>query len=68
MLVIRWIVGGLVALAVMAMVLVPLFIGIRIARYFNNGDQEGSLALQLRNNFPESVEYQQYKVLISNGN
>ena len=45
-----------------------LFTGIRIARYFNNGDQEGSLALQLRNNFPESVEYQQYKVLISNGN
>jgi type IV pilus assembly protein PilF len=45
-----------------------LLTGIRIARYFNNGDQEGSLALQLRNNFPESVEYQQYKVLISNGN
>jgi len=44
-----------------------LFTGIRIARYFNNQDQEGSLALQLRNNFPESVEYRQYKVLISNG-
>ncbi|MGO1658284.1 MAG: type IV pilus biogenesis/stability protein PilW [Marinobacter sp.] len=45
-----------------------LFIGIRIARYFGDRDQEASLALQLRNNFPESVEYQQYKALISNDN
>nr|WP_323053024.1 type IV pilus biogenesis/stability protein PilW [Marinobacter sp. NP-4(2019)] len=43
-----------------------LLTGIRIARYFDERDRESSLALQLRNNFPESVEYQQYKVLISN--
>ncbi len=43
-----------------------LFTGIRIARYFDERDRESSLALQLKNNFPESVEYQQYKVLISN--
>ncbi|MBU2952558.1 type IV pilus biogenesis/stability protein PilW [Marinobacter sp. F3R08] len=45
-----------------------LLTGIRIARYLNDDDQEASLALQLKNNFPESGEYQQYKVLISNGN
>ena len=45
-----------------------LLTGIRIARYYSDEDQEASLALQLRNKFPESVEYQQYKVLISNGN
>ncbi len=44
-----------------------LMTGIRIARYQNDRDQEASLALQLKNNFPESVEYEQYKVLISNG-
>ena len=43
-----------------------LLTGIRIARYFGERDRESSLALQLRNNFPESVEYQQYRVLISN--
>lgn len=43
-----------------------LFTGIRIARHFGNRNQEASLALQLKNNFPESVEYQQYKALISN--
>lgn len=43
-----------------------LLTGIRIARYLDNRNQEASLALQLKNNFPESVEYQQYKVLISN--
>lgn len=43
-----------------------LFTGIRIARYFGNQNQEASLVLQLKNNFPESVEYQQYKALISN--
>lgn len=43
-----------------------LLTGIRIARHFDERDRESSLALQLRNNFPESVEYQQYKVLISN--
>lgn len=45
-----------------------LLTGIRIARYYSDENQEASLALQLRNKFPESVEYQQYKVLISNGN
>ena len=45
-----------------------LLTGIRIASYYSDEDQEASLALQLRNKFPESVEYQQYKVLISNGN
>lgn len=45
-----------------------LWTGIRIARHFRDGNQEASLVLQLKNNFPESVEYQQYKVLISNGN
>jgi type IV pilus assembly protein PilF len=44
-----------------------LFTGIRIARHFNDRDQEASLALLLKNEYPESVEYQQYKVLISNG-
>ncbi|WP_250830402.1 type IV pilus biogenesis/stability protein PilW [Marinobacter sediminum] len=44
-----------------------LITGIRIARHLNNRDQEASLGLQLKNNYPESVEYQQYKVLISNG-
>lgn len=45
-----------------------LLTGIRIAHHLNNRNQEASLALQLKNNFPESVEYQQYKALISNGN
>lgn len=45
-----------------------LLTGIRIARHIDDDSLEGTLALQLRNNFPESVEYQQYKVLISNGN
>ncbi|AOY90189.1 type IV pilus biogenesis/stability protein PilW [Marinobacter salinus] len=44
-----------------------LLTGIRIARHLNDRNQEASLALQLKNNYPESVEYQQYKVLISNG-
>jgi len=43
-----------------------LYTGIRIARYMGERDRESSLALQLRNNFPDSVEYQQYRVLISN--
>ncbi|SFN06290.1 type IV pilus assembly protein PilF [Marinobacter pelagius] len=43
-----------------------LYTGIRIARYFNDRDQEASLAMLLKNEHPESVEYQQYKVLISN--
>ena len=44
-----------------------LLTGIRIAHHLNNRNQEASLALQLKNNFPESVEYQQYKALMSNG-
>jgi type IV pilus assembly protein PilF len=43
-----------------------LYTGIRIARYFGDKDQEASMALLLRNRFPESKEYQQYKVLIAN--
>ncbi|MDO3722003.1 type IV pilus biogenesis/stability protein PilW [Marinobacter sp. chi1] len=44
-----------------------LLTGIRIAHNLNDRDKEASLALQLKNNYPESVEYEQYKVLISNG-
>lgn len=44
-----------------------LLTGIRIALHLNDRNQEASLALQLKNNFPESVEYQRYKALISNG-
>lgn len=43
-----------------------LYTGIRIARHFSDRDQEASLALMLRNEYPDSVEYQQYKVLIDN--
>lgn len=43
-----------------------LYTGIRIARHFRDRDQEASLALLLKNEFPESLEYQQYKVLIAN--
>ena len=43
-----------------------LYTGIRIARHFGDGDQEASMAMMLRNEFPESIEYQQYKVLIAN--
>ncbi|MBK1851688.1 MULTISPECIES: type IV pilus biogenesis/stability protein PilW [unclassified Marinobacter] len=43
-----------------------LFTGIRIARHLGDRNQEASLRLQLKNNYPESVEYQQYKALISN--
>ncbi|WP_417518242.1 type IV pilus biogenesis/stability protein PilW [Marinobacter sp.] len=43
-----------------------LLTGIRIARYLGDGNQESSMVLQLKNKYPESVEYQQYKALISN--
>ncbi|MBQ0748456.1 MAG: type IV pilus biogenesis/stability protein PilW [Marinobacter sp.] len=43
-----------------------LLTGIRIARFLGDGNQESSMVLQLRNKYPESVEYQQYKALISN--
>jgi len=44
-----------------------LFTGIRIARHQGDRNRESSLALQLKNNFPNSVEYQQYRVMTSNG-
>ncbi|WP_303291985.1 type IV pilus biogenesis/stability protein PilW [Marinobacter sp. SS5-14b] len=44
-----------------------LFTGIRLARHFQDRDQEASLVLLLKNEFPESSEFQQYKVLIANG-
>ena len=43
------------------------FTGIRIARHQGDRNRESSLALQLKNNFPNSVEYQQYRVMTSNG-
>lgn len=43
-----------------------LLTGIRIAQHTGNRNQEASLVLQLKNNYPESAEYQQYKALISN--
>ncbi|WP_193601661.1 type IV pilus biogenesis/stability protein PilW [Marinobacter salexigens] len=43
-----------------------LLTGIRIARQSGDRNQEASLVLQLKNKYPESVEYQQYKALISN--
>ncbi len=43
-----------------------LLTGIRIARHFQNHDVESSLALLLRNQYPNSDQYQQYKVLIAN--
>jgi type IV pilus assembly protein PilF len=43
-----------------------LYTGIRIARHFNDRDQEVSLAMLLRNDYSDSLEYQQYRVLIAN--
>ncbi|UZD64190.1 type IV pilus biogenesis/stability protein PilW [Marinobacter sp. AN1] len=45
-----------------------LLVGIRIARHFRNYDQESSLALLLRNQYPDSEEYRQYKVLTADDN
>lgn len=42
-----------------------LYTGIRIARHFNDRNRESSLALLLKNEYPGSVEYQQYRVLSS---
>ncbi|MDC0663301.1 type IV pilus biogenesis/stability protein PilW [Marinobacter sp. SS21] len=42
-----------------------LLAGIRIARFFSDHDRESSLALLLKNEYPDSAEYQQYKVLSS---
>lgn len=44
-----------------------LYTGIRIAHQLGDRNQASSLALQLKNNFPNSVEYQQYRVMIANG-
>lgn len=43
-----------------------LLTGIQIARYFNEWDREASLALVLKNQYPESDQYKQYKALIYN--
>ncbi|WP_339806509.1 type IV pilus biogenesis/stability protein PilW [uncultured Marinobacter sp.] len=45
-----------------------LLTGIRIARHFREYDQESSLALVLRNQFPDSVEYRQYRALVADDN
>ena len=44
-----------------------LLTGIRIANHFGDADREASLGLLLRNEFPNSSEYQQYRVLNSDG-
>jgi type IV pilus assembly protein PilF len=44
-----------------------LITGIRIARHVGDFNREASLALLLRNDFPNSLEYQQYKVLKADG-
>lgn len=44
-----------------------LYTGIRIAHHLGDRNQASSLGLQLKNNFPNSVEYQQYRVMMSNG-
>jgi type IV pilus assembly protein PilF len=44
-----------------------LYTGIRIAHHVGDRNQASSLGLQLKNNFPNSVEYQQYRVMTSNG-
>lgn len=44
-----------------------LMTGIRIARHFGNSDRAASLGMLLKSDFPNSLEYQQYKVLTSNG-
>ncbi len=45
-----------------------LLVGIRLARHFRNHDQESSLALLLRHQYPGSEEYRQYKALIADDN
>lgn len=44
-----------------------LITGIRIARHVGDLDREASFVLLLRNDFPNSLEYQQYKVLKVDG-
>ena len=45
-----------------------LLVGIRIARHFRDYDQESSLALLLRNRFPDSEEYRTFKVIMADDN
>lgn len=45
-----------------------LLVGIRLARHFGNHDQESSLSMLLRNEYPDSEEYRQYRALISDDN
>lgn len=45
-----------------------LLTGIRIARHFREYDQESSMALVLRNQFPDSPEYRQYRALVADDN
>lgn len=44
-----------------------LITGIRIARHFDDRNRESSLGLLLKNDFPNSVEYQQYRLMTSDG-
>ncbi|MDI9245226.1 type IV pilus biogenesis/stability protein PilW [Marinobacter sp. CHS3-4] len=44
-----------------------LLTGIRIAHHFGDIDREASLGLLLKSDFPDSLEYQQYKALKSDG-
>lgn len=43
-----------------------LLTGIRISRYFGERDRESSFALLLKNQFPDSLEYQQYRAMNNN--
>jgi type IV pilus assembly protein PilF len=45
-----------------------LLVGIQIARHFRNYDRESSLTLLLRNRYPDSEEYRQYKVIMADDN
>lgn len=44
-----------------------LWLGIRLARVLDQPDAEASYALQLRNLYPESIEYQRYQESLSDG-
>ncbi|WP_250658504.1 type IV pilus biogenesis/stability protein PilW [Alkalimarinus coralli] len=43
-----------------------LWLGIELARHFNNSTQESSYAVLLKRLYPESQEYKQYRALTSN--
>jgi type IV pilus assembly protein PilF len=44
-----------------------LMTGIRIARHFGDINREASLGMFLKSDFPNSLEYQQYKALKADG-